>query len=134
MQTLERFMKAGQVAMRCQEVAINGETTDESMSPRDPHQYACELYASGGDRRVTAIIGSDNGPPDLSEVLDAVAAEAAVADEARSYEQWALAMGFDPDSRHDERVFRTVRRRARLLRQLLGDDRYEQLLWQTERL
>jgi hypothetical protein len=134
MQTLEGFMKAGQVAMRCQEVAINGGNTPEAMSPLETHQYACELYASGGDRRVTTIIGSDDGPPQLSEVLDAVAAEAAVAEEARDYEQWAVAMGFSPDSRYGERVYLSVRRRAKLLRQLLGDDRYRQLLWQTERL
>jgi hypothetical protein len=134
MQTLERFMKASQVAMRCREVAINGGSTPEAMSPLDPHQYACELYASDGEPRVKAIIGSDNGPPDLSEVLDAVAAEAAVAEEARGYEQWALQMGFNPDSRYGEKVYRSVRRRAQRLRQLLGDDHYQQLLWQTERL
>lgn len=67
-------------------------------------------------------------------MLDAVAAEAAVVDETRGYEPWAHRMGFDPDSREGERTYRAARRQARMLRQLLGDEGYAQLLWETERL
>ena len=67
-------------------------------------------------------------------MLDAVAAEAAVVEQARCYEEWAAEMGFDPDSRHGERVYRTERRQAKLLRALLGDHAYKVLLWETERL
>jgi hypothetical protein len=102
--------------------------------PWSPVQYDCELHRSDRERSVRTIIGSDNGSPDLPDVLDMVAAEAAVADEADSYEQWAERMGFNPDSRSGERIYRAARRQAKLLRELLGEERYRQLLWDTERL
>jgi hypothetical protein len=70
----------------------------------------------------------------MPDVLDEVAAEAAVVETARCFEEWAVQMGFDPDSRHAERVYRAWRRRTSNLRTLLGNERYEQLLWRTERL
>jgi hypothetical protein len=99
-----------------------------------PHQYRCELHGSNGDRPVTTIVGSDDGPPEMSDVLDEVAAAAAVVETARCFEEWAIQMGFDPDSRHAERVYRSWRKRTSNLRKLLGDEHYEQLLWGTERL
>jgi hypothetical protein len=132
MQTLEKFLDTSDLSMRCRQV--DGDDPFLIVQPAPARRYACELYDSNGARPVTTIIGSDEGPPEILEVLDAIAAEAAVVDEADGYEPWALEMGFNPDSRHDERVYRSVRRRARLLRGLVGDERYEQLLWDTERL
>jgi hypothetical protein len=134
MQTLERFLEASGVAMRCRQVPVHKDRTpllEESWARR---RYFCELYGSGGDRPVTTIIGSDNGPPEITDVLDAVAAEAAVVEEAGGYERWAVEMGFDPDSRRGERIYRSIRRQATALRRLLGEERFEQLLWDTERL
>jgi hypothetical protein len=134
MQTLEKFLHGNDVEMRCQLVTADGDPTARIAEPWAPRQYSCRLYRSNGHRPLTAILGSDNGAPELREVLDAVAAQAAVVDQAHGYEQWALAMGFDPDSRAGERVYRAACRQARLLRQLLGEDQYARLLWQTERL
>jgi hypothetical protein len=134
MQTLEEFLESNDVAMRCREVAIDGDRTSLIPEPWAPHRYSCELHRSSGVRPVTATIGSDNGAPEMREVLDTVAAEAAVVDEAQSYEQWSVQMGFDPDSRRGELIYRTARRQARHLRQLLGEEQYARLLWQTERL
>jgi hypothetical protein len=134
MQTLEEFLEDRPVAIRCREVRLGGKHNYTITEPWAAHQYVCELHGSNGDPPVRTLMGSDNGPPEATEVLDAIAAEAAVVEEARRYEEWALHMGFDPDSRHGERVYRASRRQAKLLRQLLGDDGYEQLLWETERL
>ncbi len=134
MQTLERFLDSNDVGMRCRPVTVNGDPTMLIAEPWAPQQYSCQLYRANGHGPITAIVGSDNGAPELRDVLDAVAAQAAVADHARGYEHWALEMGFDPDSRKGERVYRAARRQARLLRQLLGEDQYARLLWETERL
>jgi hypothetical protein len=134
MQTLMQFIEGTDVAMHSRQVTHEYEHPPVIVEPWAAYHYACELRRSDGDRPVTTIIGSDDGSPDLSEVLDAVAAEAAVVDEAGSYEQWAERMGFNPDSRSGERVYRAARRRARMLRGLLGEERYRQLLWDTERL
>jgi hypothetical protein len=136
MQTLEKFLKNTDLAIRCQPVMVERDGHDGTpvSDPRSVHRYACELHGSNGDRPVRTVVDTDNGAPDVREVLDAVAAESAVVDEARRYERWADQMGFDRDSRHGEREYRAARRQARLLRGLLGDERYEELLWEIERL
>jgi hypothetical protein len=133
-QSLKQFLQRSDLAMHCRQVSVNGDDPFLISEPWAPRQYSCELHRSNGDRPVKVIMGSDNRAPDFADVLDTVAAEAAVVDQAEGYEQWALHMGFDPDSRHGERVYRAARRQAKLLRQLLGDEQYVNLLWLTERL
>jgi hypothetical protein len=134
MHTLEKFLVGSEIRMRCREVALTGDEGSLITEPWAGRHYRCELYGTNGDRPVRTIMASDNGPPEVADVVDAVAAEAAVLEETGSFEEWALQMGFDSDSRHGERVYRTVRRQARLLRALLGDEAYRTLLWETERL
>jgi hypothetical protein len=134
MQTLEKFLDGNDVAVRCRPVAVDGDPTGLIAEPWASRQYSCRLYRANGHRPLTAIVGSDDGAPELRDVLDAVAAQAAVVDQAHGYAQWALQMGFDPDSRDGERVYRAASRQAKRLRELLGEDQYERLLWQTERL
>jgi hypothetical protein len=134
MQTLEQFLSGSAVSMRCREVPLNGDGGLAVGEPWAAKHYSCELYGTNGDRPVRALVGSDIGPPGIDEVLDAVAAEAAVAEEAGGFEAWAAQLGYDPDSRYDERIYRTALRHARLLRRMLGDEGYRRLLWETERL
>jgi hypothetical protein len=134
MHTLEKFLAGSELRMRCQTVALNGDEGLAIADPRPAHHYRCELHGANDDAPVTTIMPSDNGPPEVADVLDSVAAEAAVIEEAGCYEAWALQMGFDPDSRHGERIYRRERRQARNLRALLGEEAYRELLWETERL
>jgi hypothetical protein len=134
MQTLEKFLAGSDVSMRCREVTPNGGDNSAVPDPWAAKHYACELHGSNGDRPVRTVVGSDNGPPEMVEVLDTLAAEAAVTEEARGFEAWAAQMGYDPDSRHAERTYRADLRRAKLLRQLLGEQSYQRLLWEIDRL
>jgi hypothetical protein len=134
MQKLEQFLRGTDVAMRCRRVPTTADCGLGLKQPWSAKLYACELHRGNGHRPVKTFIGSDNGSPDLYDVVDVVAAEAAVVDDAHGFEDWAVRMGFDPDSRRDERVYRAARHQARLLRRLLGNEAYEQLLWHTERL
>jgi|HubBroStandDraft_1064217.scaffolds.fasta_scaffold708938_1 hypothetical protein len=136
MQTLEEFLNGSDLAIRCRPVTVNrdGHDGEPVADPRSVYRFACELHGSNGDRPVRTVVATDRGAPDIRDVVDAVAAEAAVVDEARRYELWADQMGFDRDSRQGERAYRAARRQARLLRGLLGDERYEELLWEIERL
>jgi hypothetical protein len=134
MQTLTQFLNGADIAMTCHRMTEKDEPPPPVAEPWAPSHYACELRGSDGERRLRTIMGSDNGSPDLPDVLDTVAAEAAVAESAEGYEQWAEEMGFDPDSRTGERVYRAARRQAKVLRALLGDGPYRELLWNTERL
>jgi hypothetical protein len=133
-QTLEGFLAGKDVSMRCQEVARNGAGRFLITEPWAARQYMCELHGANGDRPISVVIGSEDGPPGVAEVLDALAAASAIVEEADFFEHWAAQMGYDPDSRHGKRVYRAARRQAKLLRSWLGDEGYRQLLWQTERL
>jgi hypothetical protein len=133
-QTLEKFLTGSDIVMRCREVDPNSSQPLLMTAPWASHQYRCELHGANGDAPVTTIVGSDYGPPEMPDVLDEVAAGAAVVETARCFAEWAVQMGFDPDSRHAESVYRAWRRRTSNLRKLLGNKRYEQLLWRTERL
>jgi hypothetical protein len=134
MHTLEKFLAGSELRMRCQQVVPNGDDGLLIADVNGDHYYRCELFATADARPVRTIVATDNGPPEVADAVDAVAAEAAVIEEAGSYEAWALQMGFDPDSRRGERIYRSERRQARHLRALLGEDGYRELLWETERL
>lgn len=134
MDMLEKFLAGRRLRMRWEEVPVDGDHGWHFSRPWAARHYKCELYGVNGDRPVTTIMPSDNGPPEVADVVDAVAAEAAVIEEARSYEEWALQMGVDPDSRRGELAYRRERRQARYLRLLLGEEGYRKLLWEVERL
>jgi hypothetical protein len=134
MQTLEKFLVGSDVWMSCRELPSNGGHEGAIAEPWAPRHYVCELRGSNGDRPVRRVIGSDDGPPDLVDVLDILAAEAAVVEDSGDFEGWAAQMGYSPDSRRAERTYRAELRNSKLLRGLLGEDGYRRLLWETMRL
>lgn len=134
MHALVKFLEGNDVSMRCRELPPNVHDASEVAEPWATKHYLCELRGSNGGRPIRSVLGSDDGPPEIVDVLDALAAEAAVAEEAGSFEAWADRLGYDPDSRTGERAYRNELRRGRLLRAMLGEDAYRRLLWETERL
>jgi hypothetical protein len=70
----------------------------------------------------------------MEDVLDCVASDASGYENARSFEDWANELGYDPDSRKVERIYRAVKRQAEQLKRTIGEDAYNELLWNTERL
>lgn len=70
--------------------------------------------------------------PDLRDLLDCLASDCCGSDE--SFEDWAANYGYDEDSRKAENTYHIIRKQARELRQLLGAEAYEVLIYQTERL
>jgi hypothetical protein len=72
--------------------------------------------------------------PSAEDVLDCLASDACGVENARSFEDWCSEYGYDTDSRKAEKTFKLCTKQARQLRQFLGDDDYQTLLWKTERL
>ena len=72
--------------------------------------------------------------PTSADVLDCLASDAAGFQNTQSFEDWAKDYGYDTDSREAFRIYNTVARQAARLRAMLGQQNYEQLLWNTERL
>jgi hypothetical protein len=134
MKTIEKFLAGSALGIRCREVSVNGDRESFGESPWVGKRYRCELLGANGHRPITTTIDSQNGPPGVADVLDAIAAEAAMVEASDCFEAWAVQMGFDPDSRYGERVYRAARRQANGLRGLLGESTYYELLWETKRL
>jgi len=72
--------------------------------------------------------------PDAAHVLDCLASDASSYENAQSFEDWASEFGYDTDSRKAERIYRIVKRQAEQLKRTLGDEAYQELLWNTKRL
>lgn len=72
--------------------------------------------------------------PEVAEVLDCLASDAAGIENARDFSDWCSEYGYSDDSRKAERIFKVCKEQARQLRRWLGDGPYDDLLWNTERL
>lgn len=73
-------------------------------------------------------------PPTAADVLDSLANDASAWENSRSFENFASDLGYDPDSRKAEAIYRACGEIAKGLRNLLGAEGYEELLWKVERL
>jgi hypothetical protein len=76
-----------------------------------------------------------NGNPEAKDVLDCLAMDASCIENSRNFEDFANDIGYDPDSRKAEKIYKVILRQAEQLKKfLLGNDNYNTLLWDTERL
>jgi hypothetical protein len=135
-ETIDMFLASHRTAFSVRSRRIDG-PSDRDQGPDAHHfatRYRCDLLGANGERLTTTIVTTNGKLPGTADVLDALAAEAAVVEEANCFEAWAVQMGFDPDSRHHERIYRASRRQAKCLRRMLGDADYDRLLWRTSRL
>lgn len=60
--------------------------------------------------------------PTAGDVLEALLADAATHENAPGFEDWAAELGFDPDSRKAERIWKQSLRQTDNLREFLGAD------------
>lgn len=65
------------------------------------------------------------GDPTIEDVMDCMHSDCASLEEDPSFEEWAFNMGFDPDSRKDERIFRELEFQVDSLRNILGEEHYD---------
>jgi hypothetical protein len=72
-------------------------------------------------------------PPDAATVLDCLVSDATTIEDTPTFEDWAVELGFNPDSIRAYRTWQAVGHQTRRLRQFLGEH-YDALLWDTERL
>jgi hypothetical protein len=72
--------------------------------------------------------------PTLADVLDCLASDASGYENACTFEDWASEYGYETDSRKAEKTFRAIKRQAEQLKRTLGEDAYQELLYNTERM
>jgi len=131
---LRRFIDRENLRMSCEWADRNPHMADDDWS-RSASHYRCTIRQG----RKSMVTYFSMGPahttePELRDVLDCLASDAAGYENARSFGEWAEEYGYDPDSRKAERTYRTIARQATRLRAFLGDSAYDTLLWHTERL
>ena len=78
--------------------------------------------------------GHDGKRPTAADVLDCMASDSSTIENAQSFEDWASELGYDTDSRKAHRTYGVCKRQSERLKKFLGDEAYETLLWNTERL
>ncbi len=74
------------------------------------------------------------GEPTAEDVLNCLALDANGYENGSGFEDWCADYGYDTDSRKAKATFDMIGRDTTRLRQFLGDELYEELLWRTESL
>ena len=75
-----------------------------------------------------------SGEPTAADVLNCLASDSSSVENSREFEEWASDLGYDPDSRKAEKIYKTIIKQAERLKKFLGNDLYKTLLWDTEGL
>lgn len=84
------------------------------------------LYYSKG-------VGHHGAEPTADEVLDCLASDTAGIDNSNGFNDWCSEYGYDTDSRRAEKTYRQCERQAERLKKFLGEEYYNDLLWNIER-
>ena len=133
--TLEQFIEKQQLVMSVRAVRRNPHMSGDQL----PRNFECTIEFEGRGYHEPLTVYFSQGSahkksPTLAEVLDCLASDASGVDNARSFEDWANDYGYDTDSRKAERTYHICEKQAQDLKALLGQDAYNQLLYETERL
>lgn len=141
--TLQAFIESEGIGMVTEQF-----TTRPDQLPELKRHFKCKLHrgkATRWDGGVESAWDYDftiwfsqgeahKTPPTVDDVLDCLASDASGYDNSRNFEDWCSDYGYDDDSRTAERIYRAIAEQAKGLRHFLGDDAYNRLLWNTERL
>lgn len=133
--TLDQFITEQQLIMSVRPIKRNPYMQGEKM----PRNFECTIEFEGRGYHEPLTVYFSQGsahkkPPTLAEVLDYLASDASGVDNAQSFEDWASEYGYDTDSRKAEKTYNICAQQAQELKALLGQDAYDQLLYETERL
>lgn len=124
---LSTFIAENQITMKC-------ERTDRNpLMGKEMDHWKCRLTFDG--RRMTTLFsmgyGHNGAAPTIVDVLDCLASDSASITE--DFEEWASGLGYDPDSRKAEKIYKACQVQAQKLEKFLGPDLYQELLYHVER-
>lgn len=100
--------------------------------------WRCKLVNRSRKTRMTLIfskgMGHHGAEPRIEEVLDCLASDGSGVENSRgNFSEWCDEYGYDADSRRAERTFNATVKQTDKLRNLLGEEAFEELLWNVER-
>jgi len=124
--------------LRGANVRFSCEYTDKNPHMDNPEMDHWKCKIRCGRQSMTLVFSMGSGhhgkEPELYDVLDCLASDAAGYENARSFEEWCGEYGYDTDSRKAERTYKTIGKQAEALKRVLGEELYKALLWDTERM
>jgi hypothetical protein len=138
--TYQEFISKHKLGMTCERI---NERKDQSEWGSATRHWSLRIFTPGimdftsefTDFRVEFSQGSAHTKePQLDEVLDCLASDAAGVENANNFEDWCAEYGFDEDSRKAEKIYLAALDQAEALKNFLGSDAYNELLWDMERL
>lgn len=135
MQTTSEFISKHNITMTAVPIASNPNMTD---MPAGSRHWCCKLRRTTREGFASLDVPFSQGPalkddPTAADVLDCLASDASGIENAEDFEDWASEYGYDPDSRKAEAIFNACKAQSGGLRRLLGEEAYQELLWETER-
>lgn len=130
--TIQAFIAAEQLEMTVSRTARNPHMIEQM-----PRNFDCTIRQVGRGNPQSMRVHFSQGAahtkaPTLAEVLSCLASDASGIENACSFEDWAGDYGYDADSRKAEKTYHICQEQAEDLRNLLGHDAYETLLYHTE--
>lgn len=131
MNSLQNFVKENGIRLSCEWADRNPNMDDSDRM----NNYKCRLTHKGRSMTLYFSMGlALTREPSVEDVLDCLASDSAGFENNDSFEDWCGEYGYDTDSRRAERTYKAIERQSEKLRKLLGEDLYQELLWETERL
>lgn len=140
------FIKKHGILMTANRAKGNANMSDMG---KDARHWRCTFHASkysrdkwgtdadsGGTGKMVIPFSQGSAhklEPTAADVLDCLASDAASIENAKGFEDWASDFGYDIDSRKAEKIYAACKRNAEDLAAYLGDEAYQELLWNTER-
>ena len=126
--TYDEFVAAKGITMTCKQIADRPGREDW---PGATH-WRCQLKRGGQKMQVTYSMGSAHkGTPKVEDVIQSLGSDASIYQNASSYEDFLDEFGYEDDQKH-RYTWMAIQRESKSLRKLLGDEDYEQLLYETE--
>jgi hypothetical protein len=137
--SLDEFVAQHGLSMAAESAVSNPNMSGDAAWNRDASHWLCTISnVAGATMAVPFSQGSAHtAPPTLDAVLGCLASDASRVANAEDWIEFAEEMGMadSADSLRQARAtFETIREQSINLRELLGDDAFETLLWNTERL
>lgn len=130
MRTMQQFVNKNRIKARADWADSN-----PHMDDFQGNHFKVTLRMAG--RQMTLAFSQGyavGGEPTAADVLNCCAGDSSSVENARSFEDWASDLGYDPDSRKAEKIFKICEVQAAKLKKFLGEDLYKILLWETEGL
>lgn len=137
--TLDEFVKKYRITMVCQPTGTNPCFEGVQVGGRRIDFDHWRVVLRRGDHQMTVYFSMGPGyagkPPEIAMVLDALASDVATYENTKDFNEWLYEYGYEEeDEKKATKTYRNIVRQAKSLLRLLGEEGYENLLWNTETL